>query len=406
MTTPLVVNGVTFNYPVTGDTLWGKAATDWATAMTNGTLQKGGGLFPLSSDIDFGPTGGVKAIFFADRSGLVSTTGLLRLANNSPIGWRNAANTGNITLTASASDNLVYTTPVGTTLTLTPTGALTLNSGFSLTAAGNLSIPGSMTSTNFIGPGTGLTGIPNSATTATTANTPNTIVLRDGSGAATVIASEAVKLSNPRTFAITGDGTGTSSAFDGTANATTALTLATVNGSPGADLFKRITVNGKGLVTATSAVTPSDITTALGYVPLGPGSGPSTADLNMGGFKVVNMGTPTANTDAATKLYVDNQVVGANSGLAVVYDTTGTASVLNGQLMSCSYVGGKTTVTLPGSPTAGMIVGIGNYTGRTDLVVARNASKIMALDQDMTIDKTMASVTLKYIDSTQGWVIL
>lgn len=35
------------------------------------------------------------------------------------------------------------------------------------------------------------------------------------------------------------------------------------------------------------------------------GTNAATADLNAGGFKITNLGTPTATTDAATKAYVD-----------------------------------------------------------------------------------------------------
>lgn len=391
MTTPLIVNGVTYNYPETGNTLWGKAATDWAAAITSNTLQKTGGSFIVSADIDFGPTGGLKSIFHSGR-GLVASTGLFRAENDVALAWRNAANTGNITLRTNTSDSLVLDTPSqAAAFVVSPTGALT--------------VTGAVTAASFTGAGTGLTNIPNSATTATTAATPNTIVLRDGSGAASVVASTAVALQTGRTISASGDASGTSAAFDGTAPVTIPLTLATVFSSPGSDLFRRFTINAKGLVTASSAVTPTDITTALGYTPLGPGAGPATANLDMGGFKVVSLGTPTADTDAATKLYVDTQLVGANSGLTVVTDNTGTTTVANGQLRACLYTAGKTTCALPVTPTPGMIVGIGNYTGRIDLVVLRNGTRIMALDQDLTID-SYATVTLKYIDAANGWVII
>lgn len=42
------------------------------------------------------------------------------------------------------------------------------------------------------------------------------------------------------------------------------------------------------------------------------GSAPHTADTDMGGFKVTDLGTPTADTDAATKAYVDAAAIGAD----------------------------------------------------------------------------------------------
>lgn len=81
------------------------------------------------------------------------------------------------------------------------------------------------------------------------------------------ISGSAATLTTARTIASTGDATWSVS-FDGSANVSSALTLATVNASPVTDSFRKVTVNGKGLVTATSAVASSDITTALGFTPV------------------------------------------------------------------------------------------------------------------------------------------
>lgn len=80
------------------------------------------------------------------------------------------------------------------------------------------------------------------------------------------ISGSAATLTTARTIAASGDATWSVS-FDGSANVTSALTLATVNASPVTDSFRKVTVNGKGLVTATSAVASSDITTSLGFTP-------------------------------------------------------------------------------------------------------------------------------------------
>lgn len=67
----------------------------------------------------------------------------------------------------------------------------------------------------------------------------------------------AATLTTGRTFSLSGDGTGTSTAFNGGANASIPLTLTTVNSNVGSfgssTLVPVITVNGKGLVTAISA---------------------------------------------------------------------------------------------------------------------------------------------------------
>jgi len=49
MSIPLTVQGVTFQYPVSGDELWGREATNWAIAVTNA-------LTTLTVTGDIGPT--------------------------------------------------------------------------------------------------------------------------------------------------------------------------------------------------------------------------------------------------------------------------------------------------------------------------------------------------------------
>lgn len=106
---------------------------------------------------------------------------------------------------------------------------------------------------------------------ATAANTASKLVLRDSSGdfaagtitaALTGNASTATALETSRTIAFTGDATASGS-FDGSANYSQALTLATVNSNVGSfgstTAVPVITVNAKGLVTAvsTSAIATS-----------------------------------------------------------------------------------------------------------------------------------------------------
>jgi hypothetical protein len=109
----------------------------------------------------------------------------------------------------------------------------------------------------------------------------NSVTASGFTGPLTGNASTATALATGRTFSVSGDATGTSSAFDGSANATIPVTLVTVNSSPQTDAFRRITVNSKGLVTATSAVTAGDITTALGYTPVNKAGDTMTGNLTI-----------------------------------------------------------------------------------------------------------------------------
>ena len=109
MSVSLTVNGNTYQYPNTGDEQWGDATTNWATAVTNGMLQKAGGTFTLTADVNFGASFGLLAAYFSSRSANPSGSGQFRLANaDTGIGWRNAANSGNLLLTVNSSNKLTF----------------------------------------------------------------------------------------------------------------------------------------------------------------------------------------------------------------------------------------------------------------------------------------------------------
>lgn len=108
MSIALVVNGVTYDYPEVDDTDWGAEATDWASAVTSGMLQKAGGLFQLLAEVDFGTTYGVKSVYYKTRTSNVADAGQFRLARADVINWRNQASDGNLSLGVSASDVLQF----------------------------------------------------------------------------------------------------------------------------------------------------------------------------------------------------------------------------------------------------------------------------------------------------------
>ena len=109
MATNLVVNGVSYSYPQTGDQAgWGDQATFWATAVTSGMLQKAGGAFTLTGDANFGTNFGLIAKYFTSVAASAAATGTFRLASTDTIAWRNNANTGDIALSKNASDVVLF----------------------------------------------------------------------------------------------------------------------------------------------------------------------------------------------------------------------------------------------------------------------------------------------------------
>ncbi len=167
-------------------------------------------------------------------------------------------------------------------------------------------------------------------------------------------AATATKLLNARTLSLTGDGTATLT-FDGSANASGALTLATVNSNVGT--FTKFTVNAKGLITAASQASRSDL------------SAP-TADISNGGFKITNVAEPTLSTDAATKNYVDSVAQGLDVKASVVAATTANITLSGTQTIDGIAVVAGDRVLVKNQSTASAngiyVVAAGAWTRSTD----------------------------------------
>ena len=64
------------------------------------------------------------------------------------------------------------------------------------------------------------------------------------------------------------------------------------------------------------------------------------------------------------------------------------------------------TLTLPGSPSVGDIVGFANPTVNTTSVIARNTANISGLAEDLTFDKANASIVFMYSGVNKGWIFV
>jgi hypothetical protein len=108
MTVSLTINGVSYDYPQTGDLQWGPDATEWAQAVTSGMLQKAGGTFQLLADVNFGTTYGILSQCYKTRTANIASTGQFRLARADQIVWRNEANDADLVLEVNSSNQLLF----------------------------------------------------------------------------------------------------------------------------------------------------------------------------------------------------------------------------------------------------------------------------------------------------------
>lgn len=109
MSVNLIVNGSTFAYPQTGDTDWGNQATQWAQAVTAGTLPKNGGAFLITGEINFGTVAGLKVLYIVSSIGNnPAGNGVIRLSNSDSITWRSNDTVNEYSLELDSSDILKF----------------------------------------------------------------------------------------------------------------------------------------------------------------------------------------------------------------------------------------------------------------------------------------------------------
>jgi hypothetical protein len=197
-------------------------------------------------------------------------------------------------------------------------------------------------------------------------------------------AGTATKLATARDISLSGDATGTAS-FDGSANASITTTLATVNSNVGT--YTKVTINAKGLATAGSQASLSDLSSPTG-------------SFSFGSQLLTNLADPVNAQDATTKSYVDSVAQGLNIKASVVATTTGniTLSGLSTQ------ANGDWTSAL----TAGDRVLVKNQTAQADngIYVADASTWTRASDAN-TWNELISAFTFVQTGATEadtGWV--
>jgi len=110
MATVVSFNNGTFTIPEIGEEDWGGSTKvdGFLIAVANNALSKSGGSFTLTAEVDFGLLFGQKCLYYKSKTANCATSGIVRLANDEGIGWRNGANSANLLLSVNSSDKLEF----------------------------------------------------------------------------------------------------------------------------------------------------------------------------------------------------------------------------------------------------------------------------------------------------------
>lgn len=287
MAIPLTINGVTYQYPQQFDLNWGPTLTNWSTAVTNGMLQKAGGTFTLTAEVNFGTSFGLKAPYFKSSAAGIASTGVVRLANaSSGIVWRNQLGNADLALTVNSSNQLTFNgTSIGATTSLTDSHILVGNAS---NQPADVAMTGDIAITN-----AGVTSIASGV-----------IVDADVNASAAIAISKLATLTASR--AVVTDGSGVL-----TPATTTATEIGYVNG-----------------VTSAIQTQLNTLTTNLGnYLPLAGGT--MSGAINMGSNKITSVTSGTNTGEAVQFGQLSTSALASNTPTKLFYylnTSTGTIS--------------------------------------------------------------------------------
>ena len=110
MATSVTFNGTSYSIPSTGERNWGGSTKvdGFLLAVGNNSLQKTGGNFTLSGDVNWGGTAGHLAAYYSSRASDAASSGILRLGNAESVVWRDNADAADLALTVNSSDVLLF----------------------------------------------------------------------------------------------------------------------------------------------------------------------------------------------------------------------------------------------------------------------------------------------------------
>jgi hypothetical protein len=242
------------------------------------------------------------------------------------------------------------------------------------------------------------------------------------SGSTTGNAATATALATGRTISLTGDVSGTSASFDGTANASITVAYAAnsivnddINASAGIALSKLATdplarANHTG---TQAASTISDFDTQVRTSRLDQMAAP-TAAVSANSQKITNLGTPTSNTDASTKAYVDTSIANLIDGAPSTLDTlneiaaaladnasfSDTVVLKSGSTMTGPLAMGTNKITGLGDPTNAQDAATKNYIDTAVLAPSNLTGPITSVGNVTSIASQTGTGTKFVVDNT------
>jgi len=346
--------GTTYVIPETGDSGgWGDEVSAFLQALADKAISIRGGTHELTTaDLNFGATYGLVSAYYKSRGSNLSSAGILRMANNESIGWRNAANSADKILRVNASDVLEYDgNPIVTLALGTANHILRMNSG------GTAYEWGELADANIAA----AAAIAHSKMAALTASRA---MVTDGSGFASASAVTATELGY-----VSGVTSAIQTQLDG--KISTALTSANILVGNGSNVAAAVAVTGDVTISnsgvtaiATGAIVDADInaSAAIAYSKLALTGSIVNAD--------INASAAIADTKLATI-----STAGKVSNSATTATDSNTASAIVARDASGNFSAGTITASLSGNATnvTGTVAIANGGTGQTSQTAAFDA---------------------------------
>lgn len=341
MAISVLFNGVVYAIPETGEESWGEDLTSYFTAIPQGALQKSGGTFTLTADVNFGANYGLLSKYYTTRTSNAATAGQFRLARADVISWRNQANAANLDLAVDSSNRLTFNSVV-------IQGAITIGALDAAAAnATGLALTGTVLSTQ--------------SADATHPGMVNTSAQTLGSGVKTFSSAPIMSALTASQVVVTDSGKALASLAYASANTASALVQRDGSGNFSA-----------GTITASLTGTASGNTTytanQYGVVLSGSGNAMSVRAPDASTAKVFVSGGASANPSWAliTNTNLSGSAAISNANLASMASSSSTVGTVKGNISGSSTT--PSDIVLSSAATASSVVyrdSSGNFAATT-----------------------------------------